>query len=74
MCGRYKALIVEGRGSGYPGWESRAGLGVAIEDDDATGVDRGAAQYGPRGHLAWLLQRHGQSRNILPADQCLLTI
>jgi hypothetical protein len=29
---------------------------------------------GTRGHLAWLLQRRGQSRLAAPADQCLLRI
>jgi hypothetical protein len=29
---------------------------------------------GTRGHLAWLLQRGGQSRHAAPADQCLLKI
>ena len=29
---------------------------------------------GTRGHLAWLLQRRGQSRHAAPADQCLLRI
>jgi hypothetical protein len=31
-------------------------------------------QMGRRGHLAWLLQRRGKSRNAAPADQCLLRI
>ena len=29
---------------------------------------------GTRGHLAWLLQRRGQSRRTAPVDQCLLGI
>ena len=29
---------------------------------------------GTRGHLAWLLQRRGQSRPTAPVDQCLLGI
>jgi hypothetical protein len=29
---------------------------------------------GPRGHLAWLLERHGQSRLTAPVDQRLLGI
>jgi hypothetical protein len=29
---------------------------------------------GSRGHLAWLLQRRGQSQLSTPADQCLLRI
>ena len=29
---------------------------------------------GTRGHLAWLLQRRGQSRLTAPVDQCLLGI
>jgi REP element-mobilizing transposase RayT len=29
---------------------------------------------GTRGHLAWLLQRRGQSQLTAPADQCLLGV